>query len=293
MYSMANILAVGIATLDIINTVDGYPHEDSEQRAHSHAKARGGNATNTLVVLSQLGHNCTWAGVLIDEPDSQTIINDLRLHKINFNHCRRLQQGKMPTSYITVNKHTGSRTIVHYRDCPEYSFDDFTTLDLSDIDWVHFEGRAPEDTLKMLLRLKKHFPDLPCSVEIEKPRPDIECLFELADVLLFSKHYAVAKGFDSASALLASLEPNIQASCTWGELGAWVKTNGHDPVHIAPHPQTDVVDTLGAGDTFNAGLLDRLVNGDDLVDAVSYANKLASHKCGQLGFSNLLNTFHY
>ena len=49
---MAKILAVGIATLDIINTVDRYPEEDSEIRALSQHQTRGGNATNTLRVES-------------------------------------------------------------------------------------------------------------------------------------------------------------------------------------------------------------------------------------------------
>jgi ketohexokinase len=49
---------VGIATLDIINVVDTYPAENSEVRALSQQKVRGGNATNSLVVLSQLGYQC-------------------------------------------------------------------------------------------------------------------------------------------------------------------------------------------------------------------------------------------
>ena len=52
LHFMANILAVGIATIDIINRVNGYPHEDDEIRAISQSIRRGGNATNTLVVLS-------------------------------------------------------------------------------------------------------------------------------------------------------------------------------------------------------------------------------------------------
>lgn len=36
------ILAVGIATLYIINTVDGYPAEDQEVRASAQRVARGG-----------------------------------------------------------------------------------------------------------------------------------------------------------------------------------------------------------------------------------------------------------
>jgi len=151
---MANILAIGIATLDIINTVETYPDEDAEIRALSQHQTRGGNATNTLTVLSQLGHHCAWGGVLIDEPDSQFIKEDLRRHHIDFSACQRLTSGKMPTSYITLNQQTGSRTIVHHRDCSEFSFADFAKIDLSPFDWVHFEGRNIAETHLMLHHLK-------------------------------------------------------------------------------------------------------------------------------------------
>ena len=80
---MSKILAVGIATLDIINSVAGYPAEDDEVRAVSQRLCRGGNATNTLAVLSQLGHQCHWAGVLADEPDARHIEADLERHRID------------------------------------------------------------------------------------------------------------------------------------------------------------------------------------------------------------------
>src|SRR5690606_2634666 len=43
---MGHVLAIGIATLDIVNTVDGYPAEDAEVRASAQRVSRGGNATN-------------------------------------------------------------------------------------------------------------------------------------------------------------------------------------------------------------------------------------------------------
>jgi ketohexokinase len=66
---MPHILGIGIATLDIINSVDGYPAEDTEVRALRQQLRRGGNCTNTLAVLSQLGHRCAWGGVLAAEPN--------------------------------------------------------------------------------------------------------------------------------------------------------------------------------------------------------------------------------
>jgi ketohexokinase len=286
---MAHILAVGIATLDIINTVEAFPTEDAEVRALSQQQSRGGNATNTLSILSQLGHNCAWAGVLIDEPDSHTINNDLQKHKIDTTHCRTLSEGKMPTSYITLNQQSGSRTIVHHRDCPEFSFDDFNTIDLSNYDWLHFEGRNIAETVLMLEHCKHYFPDLPCSVEIEKPRTDISRLFALADVLLFSKHYAESQGFNNADDFLNSLTLNVLASCAWGEQGAWLITQDKQLIHSPAFQPDTVVDTLGAGDTFNAGLIHSLIDQQSEQTALNFACQLAGHKCGQLG----LNITHF
>jgi ketohexokinase len=288
---MANILLVGIATLDIINTVTQYPTEDSELRAISQQKSRGGNATNTAVVLAQHSHHCAWAGTLINETDTQTITDDLRQYDIDLEHCHHLDTGKMPTSYITRNQATGSRTIVHYRDCPEYQFEQFKQIPLEQFDWVHFEGRAVDETLLMLTHLKSRYPFLRSSLEVEKSREGIETLFSIPDFLFFSKHYAEEQQCDQANALLAKLSDEIEATCTWGSEGVWVKNKHQAPIHIDGIPPAELVDTLGAGDTFNAGLIHQLVNYQSLESAARYANQLASHKCGQVGFAQLLSTF--
>ncbi|HHA18993.1 MAG TPA: ketohexokinase [Methylophaga sp.] len=288
---MAKILAIGIATLDIINTVESYPDEDSEVRALKQHQSRGGNATNTLTVLSQLGHDCHWAGVLIDEPDSKVIVSELAHYQIDTSACRQLATGKMPTSYITVSQQTGSRSIVHHRDCPEYSFQDFQKLNPKQFDWIHFEGRNINDTRLMLEYMATYHPDLPCSLEIEKPRLNIEALFEFPTILMFSQHYANANGFDDAISLLQSLPSNTTASCTWGQQGAWAINDNGKILHSEASPPSHVIDTLGAGDTFNAGIVHSLLNNRSLQSALSNACQLAGHKCGQQGFAKLLSKF--
>jgi len=285
---MAKILAVGIATLDIINTVEHYPSEDNEVRAIAQYQSRGGNATNTLTVLSQLGHQCYWSGVLIDQADSQIIQHDLAHYNIDTSFCRLLNTGKMPTSYISLNQQTGSRTIVHYRDCPEFSFADFSKIELAQFDWIHFEGRNIEQLTMMLQYLKQYHPNLACSLEIEKPRANIDSLFNYPTILMFSQHYANAMGFDDPAKLLTSLPVNITASCTWGEQGAWAINSTGDIVHSDAFPPKQIIDTLGAGDTFNAALIHNFLNSDDLQQALISACQLAGYKCGQQGFANIV-----
>lgn len=289
---MARILAVGNATLDIINLVDHYPREDQEVRALSQQRRRGGNSANTLVVLSQLGHQCAWAGTLAAEPDAEVIRSDLASHNIDLSAVHTTSHGKVPTSYVSLSRDSGSRTIVHYRDLPEYQAHDFNAIDLNAFDWIHFEGRNIEQVTQMLARIQQERPDLKCSLEVEKIRPGIEALFNKVALLMFSKEYALHQGCRSTTEFLTRMAAkNRQAdmSCTWGSEGAAALSRDGDLFHTPAFPPPRVIDTLGAGDTFNAGLIDQRVRGHSLDIAITEAARLAGRKCGQYGLNNLLN----
>ncbi len=287
---MARILAVGIATLDIINTVTDYPAEDSEVRAHSQSVRRGGNATNTLTVLSQLGHACSWAGVLVETAASEFIREELAASGIDTAHCRRLATGQMPTSYIALSEATGSRTIVHYRDLPEFDFAQFASIDLSAFDWLHFEGRNVEQTARMLAHARAKAPRVPCSVEIEKPRDQIDRLFKEAGLLLFSRHYATAMGATSAEEFLDRHRvANTDCVIAWGAQGAWMATASGERLHAPATNIERVVDSLGAGDTFNAAVIGARLRGLGWSETLTQACRLAGKKCTQYGLKGLVN----
>ena len=287
---MARILGVGNATLDIVNVVDSYPHEDQEVRAISQHVHRGGNVTNTLVVLSQLGHDCAWAGTLADEPDATLIRDDLEEHRIDLSAVYTVKMGKVPTSYISLSRLNGSRTIVHYRDLPEYQANHFARIDLNLFDWIHFEGRNVEQIQQMLKRARREQPNLICSLEVEKARENIESLFPLVDMLMFSKDYVLRKGWRKPEDFLHSMQTRqLKAgiSCTWGDKGAYALSRSGQILHEPAFSPKMVVDTLGAGDVFNAGMIDELVQGHNLDLALIEASRLAGKKCGLYGLKQL------
>ncbi|MGB4780887.1 PfkB family carbohydrate kinase [Candidatus Methylomirabilis sp.] len=286
---MACILAIGTATLDLIFTLTHYPDEDAELRAIELRTSPGGNAANTLVVLSQLGHACAFGGVLADGSEAAPILECMAKHGIDLTACRRVL-GRPPTSCVLLNLEGGTRTIVHHRDLSEYSDEDFRRIDLTPFDWVHFEGRDGPETARMVRRVRESRPDLPCSVEVEKPRPGIEAVFADVGMLIFSRVYANHLGFDTPRPFLFKIREQVPQAgliLTWGKEGAYGLDHRGEIHHSPAFSPVEVKDTLGAGDTFNAGLIDAYLRGFGLAKALSHACRLAGKKCGQLGLEGL------
>ena len=284
------LLGIGVATLDIVNEVDGYPPEDTEARVLEQRIACGGNAANTLWVLSLLGHRCAFAGVLAADGHGERVRNHMEKQGIDLEYCRVESAGKTPTSYVCLNRRNGSRTIVHYRDLPEFRSVDFECIDLSVYDWLHFEGRNVGETHAMLARVCRERPDLPVSVEIEKPRRDIEGLFVRPHVLMFSRPYARARGYEDPLAFLHAMRlqaPRANLVCAWGHEGAYALARDGTVCHSSAHRPPKLIDTLGAGDTFNGGIIDGLMRGLSLDKALHSAVRLAGEKCGRVGFRGL------
>lgn len=284
------VLGVGVATLDIIDSVADYPLEDTEQRALARWSCLGGNAANTLVVLRQLGHACSWAGSLAGDLAAGQIVHALEAYAIDLQWAHRHAGGSSPLSHIVLNRRTASRTIVHYRDLPEFEAEDFASIDLSCYDWLHFEGRHVPACERMLRQVREQRPSLRVSLEVEKPRQGIERLFPLADVLIFSRAYAQAAGYSTAPGLFASVRARTKSGllyAAWGEEGGWLDDRQAPPFHMTARSPARLVDTRGAGDVFNAGLIHALLKGETPQQALARAIELAGRKCAQQGFDGL------
>ncbi|MCG5536726.1 PfkB family carbohydrate kinase [Ectothiorhodospira mobilis] len=286
---MAHILGIGVATLDIINIVDHYPAEDEEMRALEQRVCPGGNTANTLHVLRQLGHRCDLAATLADEPDGDRLQSLLADRGIGVDTCRR-RAGRTPTSYITLNAASGSRTIVHHRDLPELDAGHVARLPLDRYQWVHLQARDPHTTSRMLQTLRQHAGQCPISLEVEKDREGVDMLFGQPEVIFFSRPFVQGRGFDDPEPFLKGVHKRVPGAvlvCTWGEAGAWVWASRDGLYHAPAWTPPRVVDTLAAGDTFNAGFIHALVGGGAIPDALAAATRLAGHKVGRQGLDGL------
>ncbi len=286
---MLNILLTGVATLDIINLVDSYPAEDSEIRATSQQIRSGGNAANSAIVLQQMGINTSLLVQRADDIHADLVFSQLTNRGIDTTLCPVQKNSVTPTSYICLSRENASRTIVHYRQLDEIHASHFTSLNLQKYDWLHFEARNC-DQLEIMLKHARQSAR-PVSLELEKPRDNIDTLLPYADVLMIARPFATSMNFTSAASCIehyANLYNDKTISCTWGDQGAWLFHKGriyHQPaLEVEP-----IIETLSAGDTFNAALISSLASKHEIQQSLKFACELAARKCLQQGLDNLIN----
>ncbi|KAM0806777.1 putative PfkB family kinase [Seiridium cardinale] len=318
---MRHFVGVGNCCLDTILTVPHFVVEDDKLSASNVTRRRGGNSPNTIDVLEQLvsSDDKTKANIGLNliavlpnssSPAVQEIRRSLGPGVSTANCIHRHDCDEPASSYIIKNLATDSRTIISYNTLPDMNFAEFTEIAKSfgrEATWYHFEaspasstsnGRIPAVTLDCIRHVRRSAPDVRVSVEIEKfPRQGLQELVPEADVVFYSKTWAIGNGYKSPEACLreqAKLTPNaLLLCCTWGAQGAsaFEPTTGayvHRDAWVLK--DSSVIDTIGAGDTFIAGMLySYLAHQQDwqLPQKLEFASELAGRKVIQEGFSGL------
>ncbi|XP_055718613.1 ketohexokinase isoform X1 [Salvelinus fontinalis] len=227
------------------------------------------------------------------------IVGDFSRRGVDISSVAWQREGETPCACCVVCPPSGSRTVVLFdTNLPDVSAADFSEVDLSQYKWIHWEGRNAEEQVKMIQQVELSNNKLPqqhritVSVEIEKTREPLYQLFHHGDVVFVSKDVAMHFGFHSAASALKGLYHRVKKGavliCAWAEKGADAMGPDGIVVHSDAFPPEAVVDTLGAGDTFNASVIYTLSNGGGVQEALTFGCQVAGRKCGVHGYDEIV-----
>ncbi|XP_021349864.1 ketohexokinase-like [Mizuhopecten yessoensis] len=246
-----------------------------------------------------LGERSEFMGAMATDLESDFLRENLKRYGVRFDNAMVCEpESRTPVSMVIINQSNGSRTILHCaNNLPEVTFSHFQTLDLSQYKWIHIEARpAVQAYDQIMLRVVQYnetaVDKIKVSLELEKPaRPELDTLIRYADVVFISKEKAAEDRLcskeDAVRAYIKKCKAGAVVVCAWGDEGAAALT-GDGLLCTSPvFPPDTLVDTLGAGDTFNAATVFALCQGQSVQEAISLGCKVAGTKCGMKGNNGL------
>lgn len=285
-FTPPHILSVGLAAVDFVATVDHFPTPDEKMRSQSLQIFGGGNAANTACAIGKLGlADVTLVSALGDD-NAVTIEEGLK--EMNVEPLVERYAGSSPFSYILCADIDGesTRTCIHQPSTGDMSVDFVNDIDLEPYTAAHFDLRYPDASMVLAKRCADA--KLLYSVDVERPRPGLEEILKDATIVICNSDYCksiLPDEKDPAVRLrkvIAKQAPKAKIAVqTLGSKGSCLilmddddhKSMKRDATLFKGKPMASirdgalycaaftggkVVDTTGAGDSFQGGFLSAL-----------------------------------
>ena len=278
---MGTLTVVGSINADLTSRVKRHPNPGETLLGSGGGITAGGKGANQAVAAAYLGANVAFVGAVGKDPYVEPALKHLRDSGVDLSHVAEVDD-TTGLAIITVSD-DGENTIVVIPGANAHvdsAFVQERTAPIEQADIVLLQGEIPADGFAAAVASAsgRVIVNLAPVVEVDKKA------LLAADPLLANEHEAglildqlgVKASSDAPKDLAQSL---IDAGfnsvvLTLGAEGALV-ANGGELVDI-PTPKVTAVDTTGAGDAFAGALCARLLAGDELVQAATFAARVGA-----------------
>ena len=278
---MGTLTVVGSINADLTSRVKRHPNPGETLLGSGGGITAGGKGANQAVAAAYLGANVAFVGAVGKDPYVTPALKHLRDSGVDLSHVAEVDD-TTGLAIITVSD-DGENTIVVIPGANAHvdsAFVQERTAPIEQADIVLLQGEIPADGFAAAVAAAsgRVIVNLAPVVEVDKKA------LLAADPLLANEHEAglildqlgVKASSDAPKDLAQSL---IDAGfnsvvLTLGAEGALVATGG-ELVDI-PTQKVTAVDTTGAGDAFAGALCARLLAGDELVQAATFAARVGA-----------------
>jgi sugar/nucleoside kinase (ribokinase family) len=247
-----SVLACGLATVDVVQTVQRVPSTDEKVVALATRVEAGGPALNAALTSAWLGMPCRLITAVGHSPLAAVVMADCAEFGVDLVDVAG-EGFELPVASVLVTQATGERAVVSVGALGLESGtvavpDDVDRL-LGGIRAVLVDGHHLPMAVALAAAARSR--GIPVIADAGSWKPGLETLLALVDVLVASADFRAPSG-DRLEDLLA-LGPTWVARSAGAGPVAW---RGADRVvgEVDP-PVVDIVDTLGAGDVLHGALL--------------------------------------
>jgi len=289
----SEILLFGDINLDVSMLIPEIPTPGKDVYVDQLAFNLGGSATNTGIVLTQLGFSSRILGSLGTDPNGEHLLNELASRGIDTRFIQRKKGSPSGQIFLTILP-DGERTMYSFRGANVLtSPQDIPQEQVKHADLVHISGytflESPQRDTALQLIDNAHQNGIPISMDTgldpvlhahAAMKPILKdlsiCICGLPEGSLLTgseKPEAILKGFFDLGIHCSAIK--------LGKQGCMIGLDGH--IMSLPTLAIHAVDTTGSGDAFSAGILIAWLNQFSLSEMCTLANALGAHAATQFG----------
>lgn len=252
---MVTALACGLATVDVVQTVERVPSADEKVVALSTRVEAGGPALNAAATAALLGMPCRLVTAVGGAPLAAVVRADCAAAGVELTDAAG-DGFEVPVATVLLTRSTGERAVVS-RGAPgpgsALPADAVEAL-LHDVGAVLVDGHHLGVAVPLAAAARAH--GIPVLLDAGSWKPGLPDLLASVDVLLASAAFRSPTGASSAD--LLALGPTWVARSAGSGPVRWAAADGSSGA--VDVPAADVVDTLGAGDVLHGALLAELAS---------------------------------
>jgi ribokinase len=284
-----DIIGLGEAVVDWVAEIPHFPKPDEKIDALSENYFPGGVTANYLVAIARLGGICGFIGAVGDDSYGDFLIEDFQKEKVDTMLTLKKKENKTPVNFIFVTK--GEKTIIQspYMQTTKIDVNNLDKRYIANSKLLHTTMIHPKVTESAINIAKDNGVNVSIDLEsqiAQKGWENLKNSLLKADVLIPNKEGAKSitnsKTPEKAAKLLIKKGIPL-VIITMGNQGALVTTNRFQKL-IPTYEVDKIVDTTGAGDTFNGAFsIGYWIKEWDLEKSCRYANAAASLKIQKLG----------
>ncbi|MFX1317192.1 MAG: carbohydrate kinase family protein [Promethearchaeota archaeon] len=283
------IIGLGEVVVDWVTEVPYFPKPDEKVDALSENYFSGGVTANFLVAVARLGCSCGFIGAVGNDSYGDFLINDFKKENVDISFTIKKIGKKTPVNFIFIAK--GEKTIIQspHMHSTKLEIFDLAESYIAEAKLLHTTMIHPELTKKAIEIAMKH--DVKISIDLEPQIAkqgwgNLKNALLKADILIPNKEGAklITNCKTPSKAAESLIKKGIPiVIITLGRKGALVATKDFQK-EIPSFKVDNVIDTTGAGDTFNGALsVAYWIKEMDLEKAIIYANAAAALKIQKLG----------
>jgi ribokinase len=277
---MVKIAVIGSSSMDLVVSSDKRPIAGETVLGHSFETVPGGKGANQAVAAARLGAQVEMIGCVGEDVYGKAVLENFRKNGVSIDNVEPVTEEATGTAHIILAEGDNSIIVVkgaNDRITPDYLRSAEGAIKKADI--VLIQQEIPEETVEFAADLcEKHA--IPLLLNPAPARVISQDVIEKCTYITPNEHECKVMFAGADRSQMLRQYPN-KLIITEGEKGVRF-FNGNEEVTV-PGISVPVVDTTGAGDTFNAAFAVAVSEGKELQEALAFANKAAALSVTKFG----------